>query len=777
MEQQKATAEVLRVISSSPGELEPVFQAMLENAVRICEAKFGTLYLRAGDAFRAAALHNAPPAFVEFWQRGPRRPGLSTVLSRVLRTKEVVHISDITADQAYTERDPLFIAAAELGGFRTVLAVPMLKETDVLGAIYIYRQEVRPFSNKQIALLASFASQAVIAIENTRLLNELRQSLEQQTATADVLRVISSSPGDLEPVFQAMLENATRVCDAKFGTLIRFDGEYCHVGAQVGTPPEYAEYNRQRGPYEPTPGGLLDSVIRTKREHHTADATADVVPAASATLGGARTRLVVPMLKEDMLIGAISIYRQEVRPFTDKQIDLVKNFAAQAVIAIENTRLLSELRQSLEQQTATADVLRVISSSPGELKPVFEAMLQNAVHVCDAKFGNIYSWDGDGLRLLATHNTPRAFAESRRNAPFRPGPNTPTGRMVGTKSATHVADLAAERGYAERDPLYVESVEVGGIRTLLSVPMLKEDELIGALTIYRQEVRPFTDKQIALVQNFAAQAVIAIENTRLLNELRQRTADLSEALEQQTATAEVLQVISSSPGELEPVFQAVLENATRICDAKFGTLFRFKGNALHPTAHFGTPPELVEFQRQRGPYLPEVGSTFDEVIRTKRVSHTADIAAAPRSSPAAKLGGARSFVSVPMLKDDVLIGVIGIYRQEVRPFTEKQVDLLKNFAAQAVIAIENTRLLNELRQRTDDLSSCWSGRPPPPTCSKSSAARHSICGPCSIRWWSWRRGCARPIWRPSACPTIPVTNTSQATGSRRITSKRCEPHR
>ena len=419
-----------------------------------------------------------------------------------------------------------------------------------------------------------------------------------------------------------------------------------------------------------------------------------------ADVAGARTVLLVPMLKEKELVGVIGIYRQEVRPFTDKQIALVQNFAAQAVIAIENTRLLNELRELLEQQTATSEVLSVISSSPGELEPVFQAMLENAVHICGANFGNIYRWSGDALHLLATHNTPPAFAEARRNTPFRPGPDTPTGRMVATKGVTQVADLAAEPRFTEQDDRDVRfGVGVGGIRTLLSVPMLKEDELIGAITIYRQEVRPFTDKQVDLVANFAAQAVIAIENTRLLSELRRRTDDLTESLEQQTATSEVLKVVSSSPGNLEPVFQAMLENAVRICDAKFGMLFRYDHDVYNPVAFYRLPPALDEYLRQqRSSFQPIPGSLLDRIRQTKKLCHTADYALEAAPGRAATLGGARSTVDVPMLKDDALIGVISVYRQEVRPFTDKQIELVQNFAAQAVIAIENTRLLNELRQ-------------------------------------------------------------------------------
>ena len=702
LQQQTATAEVLQVISSSPGELEPVFQTMLDNATRICEAKFGNLLLFDGKDMRVVAMHNAPREHEELRRRSPVIPLERSITGPLVTTKKLVVVADITAEEPYAS-SPL----AKVGGARTALAVPMLRDDDLIGAITIYRQEVRPFADKQIELVQNFAAQAVIAIENTRLLNELRQrtadlseSLEQQTATSEVLSVISSSPGELEPVFQAMLANATRLCEANFGLLhLRESGAF-RVGAIHNVPAAFAQAVALRGPLlQPGPAHPLARMAAAKQLIHVFDYAEDPAytqrePAAVrlVELAGARSVIAVPMLNDDELVGAITIFRQEVRPFTDKQIALVQNFAAQAVIAIENTRLLNELRQSLEQQTATAEVLRVISSSPGELEPVFEAMLQNAVHVCDAMFGNIYRWDGDSLHLLATHNTPRAFAEARRNSLFRPGPHTPTGRMVATKSVTHVADLAAERGYAERDPLYVESVEVGGIRTLLSVPMLKENELIGALTIYRQEARPFSDKQIELVQNFAAQAVIAIENTRLLNELR-------ESLEQQTATSEVLSVISSSPGELEPVFQAMLENAVRICDAKFGILFRYENEAYDPVALFGLPPALEDFLRQqRGSFQPIPGSMLDRIRHEKKLSHTADYAAEAAPGRAVTLGGARSTVDVPMLKDNVLIGVISIYRQEVRPFTDKQIALLSNFAAQAVIAIENTRLLNELRE-------------------------------------------------------------------------------
>jgi adenylate cyclase len=329
-----------------------------------------------------------------------------------------------------------------------------------------------------------------------------------------------------------MLQNAVQICDAKFGNLGLLEGDGFRFVAHHGAPPKYRDARQSEPFVRANTGTNLDRVTKTKQVVHVADVAAEEPHSGIATLAGARTLVNVPMLKDDELVGIIAIYRQEVRPFTDKQIELLRNFAAQAVIAIENTRLLNELRQSLEQQTATADVLRVISSSAGELEPVFDAILTNATGICYAKFGMLWLVEGNGLRCVALHNAPAAFAEKRRREPLiHPTPELVLGRLIDTKQVVHVADLATEQVYAEGNPIRRANTDLAGARTLVAAPMLKDSELIGAISIYRQEVQPFTDKQIELLQNFAAQAVIAVENARLLNDLNR----LNQQLEQRVA--------------------------------------------------------------------------------------------------------------------------------------------------------------------------------------------------------------------------------------------------
>ncbi len=692
--QQTATAEVLQVINSSPGDLAPVFDAMLEKAMRLCDAAFGQLAVYEDGRFHTAATRGMPGAFVEYRRSNPPDYGPGTQPARLLAGERIIHIADMMAEDVYKNGDPNRRALVDLGGVRTSLMVPLLRDDAVLGFINFYRREVRPFSDKQIGLLQNFAAQAVIAMENARLLTETREALEQQTATAEVLQVINSSPAELKPVFDAILEKAHSFCGAAYGSLHIGDGEAFRAVAVRGMPEAFADLIRR--PFQPGPnhpvrqliGGAAFATVINSPDYD------DPIIQSAQKLAGMRTGLFVPLRKENALLGYIVASRPKVRPFSDREIALLQNFAAQAVIAMENARLIAETREALEQQTATAEVLQVINSSPGDLAPVFDAMLEKALQLCEAPYGILWNYDGEFFEVAAQRGVPKAFLDTMSGLQRPTSPETTRGRLVAGEHVVHITNLGADLLYQSGDQHRRALVDAAGAQVVVAVSLRKDDKLLGAFTIYRQEARPFTDKQIALVTTFADQAVIAIENARLLTETR-------EALEQQTATAEVLQVINTSPGDLAPVFDAILEKAHALCRADHGHLTAYEAGQFRALATHGVPEVFARLLRQ--PFRPGLDvarrlRAGESVIQFTDMANLFIRRGRSNRRSAAELGGTRTLLIVALRKDDNLFGYISAHRTEVRPFSEKEIALLQNFAAQAVIAMENARLITETRE-------------------------------------------------------------------------------
>ena len=637
-----------------------------------------------------------PPAYTDLLRGGALfHAGPNTPTGRVAQTRQPVQVLDLRETRS---SDPIHVAAVEVAGVRTMFAVPMLKEGQLVGTISIYRQEILPFTNKQIELVQNFAAQAVIAIENARLLNELRESLQQQTATAEVLRVISSSPGELEPVFQKLLTNATRLCVADFGLMSQYDGNSFQLMAQVGANQDYVGYMRR--PFRPGPETLSGRVIRARAPVQIEDFAKskgyldrDPLVVMAVERGGVRTLLGVPMLKENELIGIISLYRQEVRLFTDKQIELLQNFAAQAVIAIENARLLNELRESLEQQTATSEVLKVISSSPADIQPVLEIIGERAEKLCDADISMVSIVDGDLIRLASLHGVAETGIEAlRRVFPMRLTDETVTARAIRTRSVCHVADVLSDPQYQHKD-----TARLGGFRGSLGVPMVRDDQVVGAILVSRKKPGLFSDAQIQLLKTFADQAVIAIENVRLFNETKH-------SLEQQTATADVLKIISRSAFDLQTVLQTLVESAARFCAADTAHIIREKNGGFYTAEAYGYSHEFMDYIKNIL-IKAERGTASGRALAEGRVVHIADVKTDSEYTlvEGQRLGDYRTVLCVPMLRESLPIGVLSLTRSEVQPFTDKQIELVTTFADQAAIAIENVRLFEEIQDKSRQL--------------------------------------------------------------------------
>ena len=580
VEAQKAgTAEVLQVINSSPGDLAPVFDAVVEKAMRLCEAAFGTLSVR-GEQFQIVAQRGVPADLAEYL-RTPYRAEPGTAMGQFSAGEPFLNITDLNADPGSLLTTPRRRAYAELGGARSILSVPLRKDGTLLGGLTVYRQEVRPFSDKEIALLQNFAAQAVIAMENARLLSELQartrdleESLEYQTATSDVLNVISRSTADVQPVLDTVVETAVRLCGAELASILIREGEvYRFVASNKATAADAELWAalRQRT-IVPGRDSVAGRVALEGRVVHIPDILADpdFVLFPEAATSGRRTLLGVPLLRDSEPIGVIVLSRKRVEPFTERQIELMRTFADQAVIAIENARLLGELQartrdleESLEYQTATSDVLNVISRSTADVQPVLDTVVETAARLCGADLTAITIREGGVYRYVASSFSaadPEFWAIYRQRR-IVPGRDSVAGRVALEGRAVHIPDILADPDYA------VSETVASRRRTLLGVPLLRDSEPIGVIVLSRKRVEPFTERQIELMRTFADQAVIAIENARLLGELQARTRDLEESLEYQTATSDVLNVISRSTADVQPVLDTVVETAARLCGA------------------------------------------------------------------------------------------------------------------------------------------------------------------------------------------------------------------
>jgi GAF domain-containing protein len=694
--QQAATAEILKVISRSPGDVQPTFRAILKSTTRMCESNIAALFLYDGAVLTCAAHHNTTAQFAKALQQLRTPPSRETATRLAALERKVVHVHDYFNDPRF---NPL--APQKREGGRTMLSVPLLRDGSLVGVITTWRREVRPFSDQHIALLQTFADQAVIAIENVRLFNETREALERQTATAEILKVIASSPTDVHPVMDSIAESAARLCEAYDAVVMLRRGDNLHYAAHYGPIP-----TDSIGTALPITRGLVSGrVVLEARQFHFADLQVETEEfpegSAIARKHGFRAALNTPLLREGTAIGVIVVRRQEAQPFNDKQIALIRTFADQAVIAIENVRLFNELEarnrdvtDALERQTATAEILKVISGSPTDVQPVFDSIVKSALRLFSGQSVGIILVDGDRLQIGSVGGE-IDLETARKRYPLPLNRETVSGQAILDRSLVNIADTEAPE---MAELLRVLGREIG-YRAIAAAPMMRDGAAMGAIAVLRKNPGALNQKEVALLQTFADQAVIAIENVRLFKELEARNRDVTDALEQQKASADVLGAISGSITDTKPVFDKILERCERLFEGNVvGVTLATADGKIDLAAYHG-----ADYDKLKSVYpLPlsrESGSGV--AILDASVAHYPDIEAAgvpPGVTAGCRTIGVRAIIFAPMLFEGRGVGAIWVGRANAGMFTEKQVALLRTFADQAVIAIQNARLFNETRE-------------------------------------------------------------------------------
>jgi len=689
LEQRTATAQILKVITSSPSEVQPVFDAIVEAAPPLVGGFSCVVYLREGGVLRRVARTALGEAADDAARIGQTiQIGSHPLFEPTVRDRVATPIADIQGDARAT---PAFRAYAQARGFRSAVAVPLLADGEVIGAVSVSCRERHRFTGREIDLLSTFADQAAIAIRNARLFNETQEALERQTATADILAVISESPTDVQPVFQAIAERARVLCKADIGATTRLEGNLVHLAGVRGMSAEAEEAMRGAFPValELAPPNIRRCIgeqlpvqipdIRQEPGYPNVEA---------AERMGFRSIMSVPLLHEGRSIGTIGVARREPGLFPDAAVALLQTFARQAVIAIENVRLFNETQEALERQTATANVLKAISRSTFDLDSVLDTLISTAARLCRAWFGVMFRIDGDVFRAVAqVGGSPALFGHLQAHPLSVLDQDSVTSRALAAGHAVQIEDAADTRKYGRSDVQ-----QAGAYRTILAVPILREGEAIGVLTLGRAEVRLYSEKEVELVTSFADQAAIAMENVRLFNETK-------EALEQQTATAEVLQVISSSVADTHPVFDKILESCQHLFAIEQLGIFTIGDDKqVHAAAWRGAALDAIA-----GSFPKPLEQTVTaRLIRDRRTLHIPDVLAMP--DPPATLRetveriGNYSCVFAPLLWEDRGVGSIMVMRQPPKPFTEKEMALLRTFADQAVIAIQNARLFKETQE-------------------------------------------------------------------------------